>query len=103
MKIYYLSETSKRHKILDLDDQRFLITPMGVFEIQHTTIIDNPGVDSRLTHMIRSHTEADNPDLEKFGHMVIDVKDSIFLFWYSDQSMIREFGSQYAYEDVKNE
>lgn len=102
MKIYYLSETSKRHKIIDLDDQRFLITPMGIFEIQHTAWIDEPGADSRLTHEIRSHTETDNPGLEKFGHMVIDVKDSIYLFWYSDQSIIREFGSQYEIE-VTNE
>ena len=104
MDIYHLSEVHKGdHKIVELDGSRYLIAHNFSYKVEHTVIIENPGVDSRIAQEFRSNHEADDPGLEKFDFFVVDAGTCLFLFWCSETYVARLFGDQYQVDDYGTE
>lgn len=105
MKIYRLAEDNRkkasRDQILEIDGNRYLVSPGSVCKVENTVIIESPGIDSRIVMEFRYNAESDNPNLEDFQVKWIDVEDTIYLFWYSEISYARMFGDQYQVEESK--
>ena len=100
MKIYRLNESHQgSHRIIELDEERYLITHSAIHKVEHTVIIERPGISSRIVQEFRSNSESDNPLLEEMGFTYVDAGDEIYLFWYSDKSYARFFGHQYQVDE----
>lgn len=100
MKIYHLSEKKKKGQLIEIDSVgRFLVTANKIGKVEHTLIIDSPGIDSRIIQEFRRNAEDDNSDLENYTLQWIDIGEMIYLFWISEKSTSRLFGEQYSIEE----
>ncbi len=96
MSMFRLSDEKKnRDRILEIEDSRYLVTPHFLYRVEHTVLIEDPGVDSQIVMEIKKNSEDDNPGLSKFQTRWVDVGEMIYLFWISDTAHSRLFGDQY--------
>ena len=96
MSIFYLDDVGKnRDRILEINGSRYLVTLHFLYKVEHTVLIEDPGVDSRIVMEIKKNSEDDNPGLSKFQTRWVDAGEMIYLFWVSDTAHSRLFGDQY--------
>lgn len=89
MKVHYLTD-DRQDKIIDTDNNRYLVRFYGTFKIEHVCIIENP-IETIDIYTFKSDTENDKPELESFGWDIIDIGNRIYLFWYSDYQSNKAF------------